>query len=207
MRPRALLTVLCLAATAALSTAPAEAQRDPLAIRAKGSPTAPVTVYEMSDFQCPFCKQHTDDIFPTLEREFIRTGKVRWIFINYPLTSIHPNAIPAAEFAMCAAREDRFWPAHDLLFRHQKLWAPLRNPGPFLATLIDSLALSRPRMEQCLQTGATRAEIRADAEGAVRSGARSTPSFYIEGGLMTGVRPVALFRHILDSVYAVKSRK
>jgi len=190
----------------ALGTATAaRAQADPLASRTKGSPTAPVTVYEMSDFQCPFCKQHNDQTFPLIAREYIQTGKVRWIYINFPLSSIHPNAVPAAEFAMCAARQNRFWEAHDILFRTQKTWGPLRNPGPFLMTLVDSLRLQRDPIATCLQNGETRQLISDDAAGATRSGARSTPTFYIEGGLMSGAQPITVFRQVLDSIHALRS--
>lgn len=184
----------------------AGAQNVPLSARSKGAPNAPVTVYEMSDFQCPYCRQHALEIFPQLEQEYIRTGKVRWVFINYPLTSIHPNAVPAASFAMCAARHDRFWPAHDLLFRHQGTWAPLRNPAPFLLTLIDSLRLPRSAMTTCLEKSETVPQIQSDAEGAVRSGAQSTPTFYVEGGLLVGVKPIQLFRMVLDSIHSAKTR-
>ena len=180
---------------------------DPLAMRTKGKATAPVTVYEMSDFQCPFCKRHVDQTFPILEKEYIATGKVRWVFINYPLTSIHPNAVPAAELAMCAARQGKFWEAHHLVFRTQKVWGPLKDPGPFLASLVDSLRLSRDAVLPCLEKSETVQEIRSDAEGAARTGASSTPSFYIEGGLMAGAHPIELFRHVLDSIYAVKTKK
>ena len=183
------------------------ARPDPLVMRTKGSPTARVTVYEMSDFQCPFCKRQVDNTWPILEREYIATGKVRWIFINYPLVSIHPNAVPAAELAMCAGRAGRFWEAHDLVFKTQKVWAPLKDPGPFLASLLDSLKLKRPAILQCLQKGETRAEIQSDVEGSIRAGAQSTPTFYIEGGLMLGAQPVGVFRQVLDSIYQVKTRK
>jgi len=182
------------------------AQTDPLLARTKGSPKAPVTVYEMSDFQCPFCKRHADQTFPALEKEYIATGKVRWIFINLPL-SIHPNAPPAAEFAMCAAREGKFWPAHDLLYRHQKDWAELPNPGNYFLGLADSAKLPRDRIRACLESGATRAAIKDDADGALRSGATSTPSFYIEGGMLVGALPPAIWRPILDSVVKAKTGK
>lgn len=188
-----------------VAAVPASAQADPLASRTKGSPTAPITVYEMSDFQCPFCKQHNDQTFPLIEREYIQTGKVRWIYINFPLSSIHPNAVPAAEFAMCAARQNRFWDAHDILFRTQRTWGPLKNPGPFLMTLVDSLRLLRDPVASCLQNGETRQLIGDDAAGATRSGARSTPTFYIEGGLMTGAQPITVFRQVLDSIHALRS--
>ena len=186
---------------------PAAAQTDPLATRTKGSATAPVTVYEMSDFQCPFCKRHAEQTFPTLEKEYIATGKVRWIFINLPLTSLHPNAVAAAEFAMCAAREGKFWPAHDLLYRRQDVWAPLKNPAAFLISLTDSLKLPKARISACLDKAETRDEIRKDAEGATKAGAQSTPAFYIEGGIMAGAWPPEIWRPILDSVYIKKTKK
>lgn len=193
-----------------LATAPmaaAAAQTDPLATRTKGSATAPVTVYEMSDFQCPYCKRHAETAFPVLEKEYIATGKVRWIFINLPLPSIHANAVAAAEFAMCAARQGKFWPAHDILFRRQDVWAPLKNPGPFLLSLVDSLRLPKAPMAGCLGQAETREEVRGDSEGAVKAGAQSTPTFYIEGGLMSGSWPPEVWRPILDSVLRVKTAK
>ena len=183
------------------------AQTDPLVARTKGSPNAPIAVYEMSDFQCPFCRRHATETFPALEKLYVRTGKVRWIFINYPLTSIHPNAVAAAEFAMCAARQNKFWPAHDILFKYQETWAPLKNPSPFLLSLIDTLKLPSAPMTACLEQSETQLEIRSDAEGATKAGAQSTPTFYIEGGLIVGAQPVQFFIAILDSIYAVKTKK
>ncbi|MGE0440072.1 MAG: DsbA family protein [Gemmatimonadales bacterium] len=183
------------------------AQDVPLSARTLGSAAAPVTVYEMSDFQCPFCRRHVLETFPVLEREYVRTGKVKWVFVNYPLTSIHPNAVAAASFAMCAARQDKFWPAHDVLFRNQETWGPLKNPAPFLLTLVDSLKLSRAPMVSCLDKQETVAQIKADAEGAVKSGAQSTPTFYVEGNLIIGAQPIGLFRMVLDSAYAAKTKK
>lgn len=183
------------------------AQDDPLAPRSKGSPKAPITVYEMSDFQCPFCKRHADRYFPTLEKEYIATGKVRWVFINLPLVSLHPNAVAAAEFAMCAARQGKFWPAHDLLYRQQPAWAKLQNPAPYLLGLIDSLKLPAGPMTTCLDKAETRAQVRDDSEGAVKAGASSTPTFYIEGGLLAGAFPPEVWRPILDSIYRIKTQK
>jgi len=203
-RPSRLLPVLGLLTVLA---APAAAQRDPTAPRTKGNAQAPVTVYEMSDFQCPWCKRHAEQTFPALEKEYIDTGKVRWVFINFPIVSLHPNAVPAATFAMCAARAGKFWPAHDLLFRYQGMWGPLKNPAPYFLTLADSLKLARATITRCAQDSTVVAEIRSDAEGSQRSGARSTPSFYVEGGLITGAVSADVWRPILDSVYRVKTAK
>jgi protein-disulfide isomerase len=196
------ISMVTLAVGASLS-----AQADPLAGRSKGSTAAPITVYEMSDFQCPYCKRHVDKTFPALEKEYIATGKVRWIFINRPLPSLHPNAVMAAEFAMCAARQGKFWPAHDLLYRLQPEWGPLQDPVPYFLKQADPLKLSKPKLESCLKNQETLDEVRDDSEGAVKAGANSTPTFYIEGGLLTGALPPEIWRPILDSIYLSKTHK
>ena len=185
----------------------AQQQSTAASTRAKGSPTAPITVYEMSDFQCPYCRNFALETFSALEQEYISPGKVRWVFVNFPLTSIHANAVAAASTALCAGRQDAFWPVHDLLYLHQDIWAPLKQPGPFLLTLADSVGISKPKLLECVKSPATVSEIRFEAEGAERAGAGSTPSFYIEGGLITGAHPLPVFRQVLDSIYAEKTRK
>jgi protein-disulfide isomerase len=180
-------------------------QADPLTARTKGRPDAPVTVYEMSDFQCPYCRAFALTTLPVLEREYVTTGKVRFVYINLPLSSLHPNAVAAAEAAMCAANQRRFWPMHDLLFRHQDEWAKLADPRPYLLALGDSTALDHAPFAACVRSGATAAAVRADAALAQRSGAVSTPSFYIEGGLLQGAAPVEVFRLVLDSIYRSKT--
>ena len=186
-------------------TVPAKA--DPLESRSMGSRTAPITVYEMSDFQCPYCRRHAIETFPTLEREYIATGKVRWVFLNLPITSLHPNAAAAAQFAVCAANAGKFWPVHDLLFKYQETWAPLKDPAPFLITLADSAGIPRATMLQCLQGPAARQTVESDAAGAERAGATKTPSFYVEGGIIEGAYPIGVFRQVLDSIYRLKTGK
>jgi protein-disulfide isomerase len=183
----------------------AQTNAAPLESRSKGSPKAPVTVYEMSDFQCPYCRQFAQETFPGLERSYIRTGKVRWVFINFPLTDIHAHAAAAAQLALCAAKQNGFWRMHDLLFQYQDAWAPLKEAGPFFVSLADSAGLSKQALLTCLQAPETVQAVQADAEGAARSGAASTPTFYIEGGLLEGAVPLSVFRQVLDSVYAVKT--
>jgi protein-disulfide isomerase len=181
--------------------------QDLLPARTKGSATAPVTVYEMSDFQCPYCRRFALETFPTIDQEYIQSGKVRWVFINFPLVQMHPNAEPAAEVAMCAAGQNKFWPVHDLLYRNQPTWAPLTAPAEFFLTLADSAGLDAKAFQQCLSTGAMQAVVKSDAESAARSGANSTPSFYIEGGILPGAQPVGVFRTILDSIVAIKTKQ
>jgi protein-disulfide isomerase len=174
--------------------------------RTKGSPDAPVTMYEISDFECPYCAQFWREILPAIERDYIATGKVRLIFVNMPLTSLHPNAEPAAELAMCAARQHKFWQMHDLLFRHRDDWADLKEPGPYFLSLGDSIHANRAQLHECLRTGAMRPVVEADFDGSRRSGAGSTPTFYIEGELIVGAQPYELFKQVLDSIIKSKSR-
>jgi protein-disulfide isomerase len=187
-----------------LTAAPLAAQSadSSLATRTKGSATAPVTVYEMSDFQCPYCRRFALETFPRIERSYIAPGKVRWVFINFPLTSVHAHAAAAGQLGLCAAKQKGFWRVHDLLFQYQDTWAPLKEAGPFFVSLADSAGLSKKALLACLQAPETQEDLRAEAEGAERSGATSTPTFYIEGGLMEGAVPFSVFERVLDSVYA-----
>lgn len=172
--------------------------------RAKGKPTAPLTLYEMSDFQCPFCRDFTLKTLPTLEREFVATGKIRMIFINFPLPNIHANATAAAEVAMCSAQQHRFWPVHDRFFLRQPVWAPLKNPRAYLIALADSAGVDGKVLGRCLADGSGRAAVAADRDAAAKTGAHSTPTFYIEGALIEGDAPPAVFRQLLDSIYRSK---
>ncbi len=137
----------------------------------------------------------TVTVMPTVDSEFIRTGKVRWVFINLPLPSIHPNALAAAEVATCAARQGRFWQTHDALYLHQDAWARLPQPHDTLVALAQRAGVDRDKLNACIQRGT-----------AARSGAHSTPSFYIEGGLLEGApyTPDPM-RRVLDSVYAART--
>jgi len=116
--------------------------------------------------------------------------------------------VGAAKVAVCAARQQAFWRVHDLLYTHQAVWTPLKEPAAFFLSLADSANISRPALLACVRSPATEETIRAEAEGAERSGATSTPSFYIEGGLLSGAHPLPVFRQVLDSVYrAVRGKR
>jgi protein-disulfide isomerase len=113
--------------------------------------------------------------------------------------------VAAAGTALCASRQGAFWPVHDLLYTYQDTWAPLKEPGPFLLTLADSAGISKAKLLECVKSPTTESEIRHEAQGAERAGASSTPTFYIEGGLLTGAQPLPLFRQVLDSIYRLKT--
>ena len=212
LRPQVSVRRVCLApawaAALVLWPGPSRIGQDPDASTARslGRPDAPVTVFELGDFQCPACRQFALTTFPTIKEEYVRTGKVRWVFVNFPLTSLHPNAVQAAEVAMCAARQRRFWEMHDALYQRQPTWAGQADPGPYLLAVADTLGLDRTALAACLAARATRPAIRRDADQAARIGARATPTFLIDHGFLEGAAGTEDFRRILDSVYLAKTR-
>lgn len=196
--------LLCIGLLSGLRTG--VAQSVSLAARARGLATAPVTVFEMSDFQCPYCREFALTTMPVLEKEYVATGKIRLIYITFPLSRIHAHAKVAAEVALCAAQQDKFWPVHDRLFLRQETWADQKDPLLYLLALADSAGADRAKLSRCVASDASRAAVAADSEAAVRTGAHSTPSFYIEGGLVEGVAPTQVFREVLDSIYRAKTK-
>jgi protein-disulfide isomerase len=181
-------------------------QPDPLIEqRTKGSPEAPLTIYEVSDFQCPYCRDFAVRILPDIDREYIQTGKAQLVFVNLPLVQIHANAAAAHEFAMCAAQQDRFWTIHDLLYRTQPSWANAAEPRDFLMTLADSAQLNGDALITCVETGAVRWLVEQEAVAVAQRGVRSTPSFIVEGLLLSGAQPMEVWRPLLDSLLTAKT--
>ncbi len=187
--------------------APGTAQGDLLfSARTKGDSNAPVTIFEVSDFQCPFCRTFWEGTKPALQREYIDPGKAQLVFINFPIPELHPNALAAHLFAMCAAREGHFWEVHDLLFERQREWGPLSDPLDYFLEMAAATPLPSDVMASCVRTGATRSLVEADLTAARRGGVNSTPSFVVEGGLIVGALTIEDWRPFLDSVYAEKTK-
>jgi protein-disulfide isomerase len=169
--------------------------------RIAGSPAAKLWVVVVSDFQCPYCKQWHDEAYDAFRREYVETGKVRFAYINYPLNS-HQNAWPAAQTAMCAAAQDKFWPMHEALFTTQQQWEIQSPPKAFLDSLARSLNLDMKRFDACVSSGKMRGLIQADHDRALAAGATSTPTFLIGGQLLVGAVPMADMRKVVDSALA-----
>ncbi|MBI4419539.1 MAG: DsbA family protein [Gemmatimonadetes bacterium] len=176
--------------------------------RTRGASAAPLVIFEFSDFQCPYCRDFWEQTLPAIEREYIRTGKARLTFVNFPIRDRHPNALAAHRFAMCAARQEQFWPYHDLLFRYQTSWAKLANPTDYFRALADSARLDQSGLTTCLAAKTTEWLIEGDVQAAWNAGVQSTPTFVVNGGLLAGTAPFAAFKPILDSIYrAVQAGK
>jgi protein-disulfide isomerase len=190
-------------AAAAYASDSAEDRR--LASRARGSSAAPLTVYELSDFQCTFCRRFVLETYPQLEERYIRTGKVRWVFLNRPKPEKHPNSVRAAEFAVCAGRQGRFWPMHDHLFEAQSQWADLARPDSVFRALATASGVSATRLARCLASGEAHPDIAADTAYAGRWGVGGVPAFNIGGAVLLGARPAERFIAVIDSVLAQRA--
>ena len=173
--------------------------------RIQGNPNAPVWVIEVSDFQCPYCKQWHDQTYQTFRDEFVRTGKVRLAYVNFPLAQ-HQHAWPAAESAMCAGAQGKFWEMHDALFNTQSRWETLPAPASFFDSLARAQGVDVTRWRQCVQSGKMKSWIQADHDRAQAAGAGSTPSFMIGDKLLVGAQPIEELRRAIDSAM-VKSKK
>jgi protein-disulfide isomerase len=171
--------------------------------RIQGDTTAPVWMIIVSDFQCPYCKTWHDQTYPALQKEYVQTGKVRMAYVNYPLPS-HRNALPAAEAAMCAGVQGKFWPMQDALFGAQEQWSRMSAPAPFFDSLATRAGVDAAAMRACVEGRAVRRLIEADKDRADRAGINSTPSFIIGDSLIEGAYPVQRFRTALDAVLAAQ---
>ncbi|MES2177911.1 MAG: thioredoxin domain-containing protein [Gemmatimonadota bacterium] len=173
--------------------------------RIRGAESAPIWLIEVSDFQCPYCKQWHDETFEKLDKEFVKTGKVRLTYYNHPIASLHPNAKAAAEAAMCASAQGKFWELHTSLFVAQQKWAGLPNPTPVFDSLATAAGVNAPAWRSCVSAHATSALIDADLDRSTKSGAQSTPTFFIGNKTwvtIAGAYPVDSFRVIINKQLA-----
>jgi protein-disulfide isomerase len=168
-----------------------------------GSATAPVVMIEFSDFQCPFCGTFSREVLPTLNREYVEPGKLRMVFKHLPLQQKHPQALEAAEAAVCAQNQGKFWQMHDLLFQPG---SPLDAEG--LTAKAVKLGLDVAEFSTCLSGNVAR--VAEDAVLAVQLGFKGTPSFLVGSSgadgrvrvrsAVYGVRPIEDFRKAIEGV-------
>ncbi len=146
--------------------------------RILGDSNAKVWLVMASDFQCPFCKQWHDSSFSNIVQKYVKSGRVRMAYLNMPL-SIHQFAVPAAEAAMCASAQDKFWPMHDSLFATQRIWEVLQSPASFFDTLANHNHVDMGPWRTCVSRHLTRPLIEADYDRARQTGVTSTPTFIV----------------------------
>jgi protein-disulfide isomerase len=159
-----------------------------------GSPSAPVTLVEFSDFQCPFCQR----VAPTLKQVKDKYGdKVRVVWKDFPLTQIHPQAFKAGEAAHCAADQGKFWEYHDRLFANQQALQPTD-----LKKYAADMGLDAAAFTTCLDSSKHGERVRDGVAEGSRLGVNSTPTIYINGRVLSGAQPYEVIASVIDEELA-----
>jgi protein-disulfide isomerase len=159
----------------------------------RGPEAAKVTIVEFSDFQCPFCKRVT----PTLEAIAERyPNDVRIVYRNFPLRN-HTRATPAAEAALCAEEQGKFWPYHDLLFAN-----PRALEDSHFSSYAEQLELDKEAFEACYQEGRFRDQVARDLAEGRAAGVTGTPAFFVNGMMLSGAQPKEAFFELIDAELA-----
>jgi protein-disulfide isomerase len=175
-----------------------------------GKPDAKVTIVEFSDFQCPFCARYANDTFPQIEREYIETGRVRYVFRDYPIEASHPQAFKAHEAVHCAAEQGKRREMHKKVFANQRAMSV--ND---LTAHAAGLGLDKARFDKCLADGKQSAKVRSGMSAGEQAGVRGTPTFFV--GLtepnspnlkavrrIVGAQPYAAFKSAIDELLSAQ---
>lgn len=140
----------------------------------KGDKDARLTLIEFSDYQCPFCARHFHETLPQIEKDYITTGKLKYVVRDFPLESIHKEAFKAHETVNCAGGQGKYWEMHGRLFQNQNQLGAVD-----LAKHAQAIGLSLPEFKECLEGGKQAVEIRKDIEEGRKLGVQGTPTFFL----------------------------
>lgn len=170
--------------------------------RMKGAANAPISLVEVSDFQCPYCRQFTEQAYKQLDSAYIRPGKAKMVFIAYPIPQ-HAEAWAATEAAYCAGAQDKFWPMHYRLFATQRDWSGKGNPAALFARFATELRLDAAAYRTCVEQDQMASMIVNDVMQASGAGITGTPTFIINGQrVVSGAAPFEEFRTGIEDVLA-----
>jgi protein-disulfide isomerase len=171
--------------------------------RSMGRADAPVVVTEFSDYQCPACGSVEQQVIPDLIEQYVDTGKVRFVYREFPLDSLHPNARQAAEAAACAGQQGEYWAMHEKLFATQSEWgASDVDPATYFKDFAEELGLDTGAFNQCLDSGETAVDVQADILAGESLGVNATPYFFINDLSIRGGLPIESLGQIIDYVAA-----
>lgn len=165
-----------------------------------GNEKAKVTIVEFSDFQCPFCRSFWSGAFQQIKKEYIDTGKVKFVFRDYPL-SFHSASQASAEAAECADDQGKYWEMHDKIFGEQAKQGTgtITYGVAELKKWASQIGLDSAKFNQCLDSGKYKSEVEKDLADGSAYGVSGTPAFYINGKLITGAQPFSEFKSVIDS--------
>jgi protein-disulfide isomerase len=145
--------------------------------------------------------RHSQQTYPRIVEEYVDTGIVRYVFKDFPLNSIHPQAAEAAQAARCAGDQDAFVAMHDLLFQRQMQWSG-QSPTDIFVGFAENLDLDPVAFEDCLTSGKYEDAVEADLNQGLQLGVTGTPAFFINGYAVSGAQPYELFQQAFDSLLA-----
>lgn len=150
----------------------------------EGDANAPITIMEFADYSCPACGQFALVTKPQVLKQYIETGKAKFVYQDFPLTSIHPHSFLAARAARCAEDQEKFWDYQDLLFRHQSEWATKSSVNGDLKNFAEQGGLDVDAFESCLNSEAHADVVSANLRLATELGINSTPTIMVSAGGM-----------------------
>lgn len=162
----------------------------------KGSPEAPITVVEYGDFQCPSCAAFTTRQEARFDQQYVETGKVRFVYQDFPLPQ-HNHAVIVAAAARAAGEQGKFWEMHDLLFTRQRAWSASRNIRPLLSSYAEAIGLDRQAFDQALDSGKFTKALEASRQQAGARGVQATPTFEVDGQLVDSSQLAAAIEQAL----------
>ncbi|HUU48505.1 MAG TPA: DsbA family protein [Nitrosopumilaceae archaeon] len=172
----------------------------------RGDPNAPITIVEFSDFQCPFCARFHVQTLPSLLEEYIDAGKVNLVYRDFPIPSIHPNALPAAVAAECANEQGKYWDYHDTLFEKQSDWSRLDSNAVIVkfSQYATEIGLEQEQFDSCLDTGKYLEEVQGDLSDGRAYDVTGTPGFFIGNDQIgfvkiNGAQPFDSFQRVIDA--------
>ncbi len=164
-----------------------------------GSKKAKVKIEEFSDFQCPFCHRFFVETMPQIIKDYVASGKALYTFYNFPL-DFHPQATQAAEAALCAGDQNKYWEMHDLLFKNQQAWAG--QEATYLQTfdtLAQGLKFNMDDFRNCLQKGKYTKLVQDDLALGKKKNVSGTPTLLINGKEVVGAQPYETFQKEIDA--------
>jgi len=159
-----------------------------------GPDSAKITIVEFSDYQCPFCRRFHDDTYHALLDAY--PGQIRFVYRNLPLTSIHPEAMPAAVASLCANDQNAYWDYHEKLFSSETL-----DEATYIKYATD-LGLDVDAFTACLSSGSHDEFIQKDMDFSINLGVQSTPTFFVNGLAIIGAQPLENFQQLIDKELA-----
>jgi len=160
----------------------------------KGNDKAPITLIEFSDFQCSFCRKFWQTTLPQIEKKYISTGKVKFVYRHFAI--LGKPSMAAAQAAECAGEQGKFWEYHDKLFASAA--SPLAFTNGRLKGYAKELGLKSRDFNQCLDSGKHLKKVEGETATGGFLGARGTPAFFLNGKLLVGAQPFQVFEAAIE---------